>query len=340
MTFGTEQRNRFSGSDHRCVPANALPQRVLGGVALTVVATLCGWTVCVFANTGADQTDVVASRGERFGVAVTFADRFARANSLSDIRATPFDARFSLAPNHVPQPSDGDLVALVSFSARFSAANTTPDIPLPRTRDQASKSAASTARRLDATRSVALRDGGQGKQTASLTPVNQPTFLQSILQKLFGKPAPVKLAYAATDDTGLSAGQSIAAGRYDRWTAVYDISAHTVYMPDGSRLEAHSGLGSWLDDPHYPDEKMRGVTPPNIYDLELRESPFHGVRALRLIPQDEEKVFGRRGLLAHSYMLGPNGDSNGCVSIKNYNAFLQAYLNHDIKRLAVVARLE
>jgi hypothetical protein len=75
-------------------------------------------------------------------------------------------------------------------------------------------------------------------------------------------------------------------------------------------------------------------------DLELRESPFHGVRALRLIPRDEERVFGRRGRLAHTYMLGPNGDSNGCVSIKIYNAFLQVCLKHDIKRLAVVTRLE
>ena len=35
----------------------------------------------------------------------------------------------------------------------------------------------------------------------------------------------------------------------------------------------------------------------------------------------------RSGLLAHSYMLGPNGDSNGCVSFRDYNAFLQAYRN-------------
>jgi Protein of unknown function (DUF2778) len=123
-------------------------------------------------------------------------------------------------------------------------------------------------------------------------------------------------------------------------TAVYDISAHTVYTPDGTQLEAHSGLGSWLDDPNHADEKMRGVTPPNVYDLELREELFHGVRALRLIPQDERKVFGRAGLLAHSFLLGPNGDSNGCVSFRNYDAFLQAYMNHEVKRLVVVARLE
>jgi hypothetical protein len=39
-------------------------------------------------------------------------------------------------------------------------------------------------------------------------------------------------------------------------------------------------------------------------------------------------------------MLGPNGDSNGCVSFRDYNAFLNAYRNHGIKRLAVVARVE
>jgi hypothetical protein len=64
------------------------------------------------------------------------------------------------------------------------------------------------------------------------------------------------------------------------------------------------------------------------------------VRALRMIPEDETKTFGRSGLLAHTYMLGPNGDSNGCVSFKNYDAFLQAYLSHEIKRLAVVTRLD
>jgi len=38
-------------------------------------------------------------------------------------------------------------------------------------------------------------------------------------------------------------------------------------------------------------------------------------------------------------MLGPNGDSNGCVSIRKYDLFLQAYLDHKIKRLVVVASL-
>ena len=44
---------------------------------------------------------------------------------------------------------------------------------------------------------------------------------------------------------------------YDRQTAVYDISAHTVYLPDGTRLEAHSGLGSKIDDPRSSHMRMQ-----------------------------------------------------------------------------------
>jgi hypothetical protein len=39
-------------------------------------------------------------------------------------------------------------------------------------------------------------------------------------------------------------------------------------------------------------------------------------------------------------MLGPKGDSNGCVVFRNYAAFLAAYQTGQVKRLAVVARLD
>jgi hypothetical protein len=110
-------------------------------------------------------------------------------------------------------------------------------------------------------------------------------------------------------------------------------------MPNGRRLEAHSGLGNLMDDPSYINAKGRGPTPPNVYDLALREEPFHGVRAIRLNPVDESKMFSRDGILAHTYMLGPNGQSNGCVSFSNYNAFLTAYLNGEVTRLVVVEHL-
>ena len=104
------------------------------------------------------------------------------------------------------------------------------------------------------------------------------------------------------------------------------------------RLEAHSGLGDRIDDPRFVDERDHGATPPGVYQLTLRESMFHGVQALRLNPVGTGFTFNRVGLLAHPYMLGPNGDSNGCVSFKNYDVFLRAFQSGGVKRLAVVAQ--
>jgi len=166
----------------------------------------------------------------------------------------------------------------------------------------------------------------------------------SFFDKLFGFLQP------STSAVGFGAPQPAARGLtrnavskspagYDRWTAVYDIAARTVHLPNGRRLEAPSGLRDKLDDPRYVHVKMHGATPPNVYELKPREQLFHGVQALRLVPIGNGELYGRNGLLAHTYMLGPNGDSNGCVSIKDYNAFLQAYQNGEIKRLVVVAGL-
>lgn len=141
-------------------------------------------------------------------------------------------------------------------------------------------------------------------------------------------------------DTGVfHDGPDLGALGYDKLTAVYDISAHAVYMPNGTRFEAHSGMGNLMDDPEHVKERMVGATPPTVYDLKPREKLFHGVPALRMIPQDSNATLGRTGLLAHSYMLGPRGDSNGCVSFKNYDAFLKSYKDGEVTRLVVVPSL-
>ena len=175
----------------------------------------------------------------------------------------------------------------------------------------------------------------------------------NIVEKLWGKEPPRSslLAFASADvsATGSVTGSGVkeqnpmlgGSPPYDRQTAVYDISAKTVYLPDGTKLEAHSGLGDKMDDVRSAPVRMRGVTPPHIYELSPRESLFHGVPALRLNPiGGEDKIFGRDGLLAHTYMLGGNGQSNGCVSVKDYYAFLDAYKNQGIRKLAVVAKVE
>ena len=173
---------------------------------------------------------------------------------------------------------------------------------------------------------------------------------QSMVEKLWGKrePSGGLLAYASADASVTSAiapkEQNPMLGGsapYERDTAVYDITAKMVYLPDGTKLEAHSGLGSNLDDPRSSRVRMRGVTPPHIYNLKPREALFHGVPALRLTPiGGENAIYGRDGLLAHTFMLGPNGDSNGCVSFKDYYAFLDAYRNKGIRKLAVLARVD
>jgi hypothetical protein len=162
------------------------------------------------------------------------------------------------------------------------------------------------------------------------------------------------LAYASPDTTTLATApapaktsifsifnpQPARPAGYDDHTAVYDITARVLYMPDGAKIEAHSGLGDYMDDPNHVNEHLRGATPPDLYDLQPRESLFHGIAAIRLVPVGgEEAVYGRAGLLAHPFMMGDNGDSNGCVSIKDYDAFLKAFQDGKVTRLAVVAKL-
>jgi hypothetical protein len=173
---------------------------------------------------------------------------------------------------------------------------------------------------------------------------------RSFFQKLFSAPQQPNgpaMAYAAPEDDVVdrSRGRRLSpsfgpAVSTAQGTAIYDISAKVVHMPNGERLEAHSGLGDKMDDPRFVHVRMHGATPPHTYTLTEREALFHGHRALRMHPVGGSgAIHGRAGLLTHPYLLGPNGDSNGCVSFKDYNRFLQAYLRGEVKRLVVVASL-
>lgn len=119
--------------------------------------------------------------------------------------------------------------------------------------------------------------------------------------------------------------------------AVYDISAAKVYMPDGSVLEAHSGIGKMADNPIYTHVKMNGPTPAHTYNLRMREKRFHGVEAIRMLPVDGKNKFGRDGFLTHSYLLRNRPDqSHGCVAFKEYHKFLTAFKKGKVKKLIVV----
>jgi hypothetical protein len=120
--------------------------------------------------------------------------------------------------------------------------------------------------------------------------------------------------------------------------AIYDISGGMVYMPNGSKLEAHSGIGKMRDNPAFTHVTMRGPTPPGTYKLSMREKLFHGVAAIRLTPVDGKAPQGRTGLLAHSFLLRVRGDSHGCVAFADYPAFLKAFQRGDITHMVIVPK--
>jgi hypothetical protein len=164
----------------------------------------------------------------------------------------------------------------------------------------------------------------------------------SLFDRLFGDaPAPTALGYAAVETAPgaiPSRQRLVPAPTTGAGVAIYDITAGRVTLPNGEVLEAHSGLGPAQDNPRHVHLSMRGATPPGTYDLREREALFHGVRAIRLNPVGGPgAIHGRVGLLAHTYMLGPSGASNGCVVFRDYNRFLQAFLRGEVQRLVVVA---
>ncbi len=305
---------------------NAFPQRLFGGIAIGLIALGCGWTL--YANLlGTRDEDVFPAPAVT--VATARADAPAAAPRKRSLLTAPvFDIALIDATRSFGLPP-------VAFSQ---------SAPLK----SALQAAPQQARVVQSAPMPAPRPAGLGSPLQAAAPQGKAVAgaADNPFEKLFGKsresgPA---LAYAAPDGGVFNDGQSKSPGRLppnDGQTAIYDISARTVHLPDGTKLEAHSGLGPKMDDPRYVHVKMHGATPPHVYDLAPREALFHGVEALRMHPVGgAEAIFGRAGLLTHNYLLGPNGQSNGCVSFKDYDAFLRAYKDGKVKRMIVVASLD
>lgn len=263
----------------------------------------------------------------------------ARASTLT--LAAPLGPDFHAAP---AKPSVAPMVvaaihqaaptpASAPFRQTARLAQTVP-LPMARPSDLLAARVAQTPRLAE--RAIPTRT-----RTASrVTPEEDRSFFETV----FGaqeEPAPA-LAYASADGGAVTVAPrgrispsplpQVGAG-----TAIYDISAGRVTLPSGEVLEAHSGLGNSMDNPDHVHLRMRGSTPPATYDLTEREALFHGVRALRLNPVGGAgTIHGRTGLLAHTYMLGRSGASNGCISFRDYNRFLQAYLRGEVRRVVVV----
>ncbi|WP_027055074.1 DUF2778 domain-containing protein [Mesorhizobium erdmanii] len=226
----------------------------------------------------------------------------------------------------------------------------TDDVPLPSRRPQYDAPRQPKAVEQDEPApqpKIAQPKIAQQKPAPQTKPVQQAQPARPARQGRSGEGGDV-LAYAKPDTPSGGLGQAFrnlfngpsGGSGAGHGVAVYDISAKTVYMPDGQRLEAHSGLGSMVDQPRYVHVKDRGPTPPNTYNLSLRESRFHGVEALRLTPVGGGNKYNRDGLLAHTYMLrGGRAESNGCVVFRDYARFLAAFKKGKVTRLVVVDRL-
>jgi hypothetical protein len=260
--------------------------------------------------------------------ALNFDDRFQPIPTRATVNLSPrrlveswssgLELKLQQAKSQLAQKLQSDMQTAAVDEPKPSAVS---NIPLPRSRP------------------AELRLEAQNEPAPVAAPAAPPE--RSMLQKLSDLlPSPKFSLASLGPDTGMyHDGPDLAALGYDKLTAVYDISAHAVYLPNGVRLEAHSGMGSLMDDPQHVGERMVGATPPAVYDLKPRERLFHGVPALRMIPQDASAALGRSGLLTHSFMLGPTGQSNGCVSIRNYDGFLKAYREGEFNRLVVVPSL-
>jgi hypothetical protein len=309
--------------------------RVVGTSVAAAVAGLTAISLCAWMMHGSEPASADSrAAAERLASGEnTFESRFAPPATdgrsyapTATAEVAFFDDRFAFYP---PDPTGRSLPS-ASFEDRFGAAAPSGSVavktvaaapPKTATVAGAPARAPSLAAAAPATRSI-VAQGATDRPAARYR-----------LASLSDTPLPAAYAPADTPDANPLAGDI-------SHTAIYDISAHTVYLPNGERLEAHSGLGGFMDDVRSVHLRKRGPTPPNVYELKLRESRFHGVQAIRLNPVDASKMYGRDGILAHPFMLGPDGQSNGCLSLKDYPAFLNAYLRGEITRLVVVEQLD
>ena len=379
MSYSTSASSQLAAKSLRRSSRKANANHVFGGVAVAGLVLGCAWTVyanifaaSIYPTLAGGNFDAPVTRHKQSVAAQTpqaiVNNVFAALPEPAPVVAAPatiaststlrFDDRFAAAaPQGVAPRPQAETMQLASASPSVEV---TKPVDAPKLLEavkpkQASPAPAQVAALTPApaetkpakSTGASVKDMAQRAKAAvmSIASGDRP----NMVEKLWGKEPASRslLSYASADVSATGSLPKLqnpmlgGSPPYDRATAVYDIAARKVYLPDGTQLEAHSGLGSKMDDPKYSHVRMQGVTPPHIYEMKPREALFHGVPALRLNPiGGEEKIFGRDGLLAHTYMLGGNGQSNGCVSFKDYYAFLDAYKNKGIRRLAVVAKLD
>jgi hypothetical protein len=253
-------------------------------------------------------------------------------SAMAAVRSEFTTAKEALESRWLPQDFRPAIPAVEEPRVAIAKPLATDGIPLPRSRPAAADQLAQTSQLVALASAVPT-----AIPTMTSTDSSPPRPAERSTMQKFSDMLKTRVTLASL---GLGKAPDLAALGYDNETAVYDLAAHAVYLPNGTVLEAHSGMGSLRDDLEHVSVPNLGATPPAVYSLKPREKDFHGVAAIRMTPAEGSDIYGRSGLLVHSYMLGPNGDSNGCISVRDYDRFLRAFNDGQFSHIAVVTSVK
>jgi hypothetical protein len=253
-------------------------------------------------------------------------------SAMAAVRSEFTTAKEALESRWLPQDFRPAIPAVEEPRVAIAKPLATDGIPLPRSRPAAADQLAQTSQLVALASAVPT-----AIPTMTSTDSSPPRPAERSTMQKFSDMLKTRVTLASL---GLGKAPDLAALGYDNETAVYDLAAHAVYLPNGTVLEAHSGMGSLRDDLEHVSVPNLGATPPAVYSLKPREKDFHGVAAIRMTPAEGSDIYGRSGLLVHSYMLGPNGDSNGCISVRDYDRFLKAFNDGQFSHIAVVTSVK
>ena len=201
------------------------------------------------------------SAPETVSPSIMFNERFAASAPQGDTlhpseRQIPATQLAEASPVEAPKKADA---AKLAEAPKAKDAATQPastqvalNVPAPAAKPVDAKVDAKVDTKAPAKTGASVRDMAQRAKHAvmSIASNDKPT----MVEKLWGKqPAHGGLlAYASADasvtgsipDTLAQNPMLGGSPPYDKQTAVYDIAAKKVYLPDGTVLEAHSGLGA------------------------------------------------------------------------------------------------
>jgi len=246
MRNSTGQFNEFAVRRRGNSPRKANPLNLFGGTAAALAVLGCAWAV--YTNVlGANIYPAVSSTEIESSDAVRPQHESTRQKSSLALLAAAyppaqlsFEERLagldrpsvaSSAPANGQVKIDLDTLGASKSQDAPPAVRQVASIPVPPRRPAEPRAPQS--------KTFANEDLVRRAKATVLASTGSTT--PGIFEKLFGKPesqAP-SLAYASAEAGVTSDGRDIPENpspRYDRMTAVYDISAHTVYMPDGTKL--------------------------------------------------------------------------------------------------------